>query len=383
MRNCSRILSIYASDTSGVCSMLYELGGMTVVHDASGCNSTYSTHDEPRWYRQESMIYISALTEQDAILGNDEKFVADVTETALTLNPAFIALCGSPMPYMTGTDFDALGREITDRTGMKVFALHTNGMNSYLRGGAEALRCIVEHFADPVYPKTAKPSLNILGCTPLDFSLNGQVQSIRKFLEENGFEVLSVMAMDCTLEEIRKSPGAWCNLVVSSSGLDAARFMEKEFKIPYICGVPIGKEFSGKILEALRKGETAFPCTACRSASGEKKKDSGVIHEPIYASSLGCALSLEGGIPVRILSPLETEKELLVPGDNLIPYETDCLEIFGDLAELAADEMYFPIVPAGIRFIPLPHEAYSGRCYRKKIRNIIANNFTVKEFTIC
>ena len=43
----AKVISIYAADTSGVCSALYELGGMTVVHDASGCNSTYATHDEP------------------------------------------------------------------------------------------------------------------------------------------------------------------------------------------------------------------------------------------------------------------------------------------------------------------------------------------------
>ena len=363
--------------------MLYELGGMTVVHDASGCNSTYTTHDEPRWYRQESMICISALTEQDAILGNDENLIEDVTQTALELNPAFIALCGSPMPYMTGTDFDALGREIAFRTGMKVFALHTNGMNSYIRGGAEALRCIVEDFADPAFRKTEKPSVNILGCTPLDFSLNGQIRSIREFLEENGFEVLSTMAMECTLQEIRKSPGAWCNLVISSSGLDAARFMEKEFQIPYVCGVPIGRAFSEKLLHSLRKGETAYPCTEYRSASGKKNMDLGVIHECIYAGSLGCALSLEGGNSVRILSPLETDRMLLAPGDNKIPYETDCLELFGELSSLAADDMYKPVLPQEVQFFSLPHEAYSGRCYRKKIRNLIANNFNSKEFTVC
>ena len=58
--------------------MLYELGGMTVVHDASGCNSTYATHDEPRWYRRPAMVYISALTEMDAILGGDAKLVDEV-----------------------------------------------------------------------------------------------------------------------------------------------------------------------------------------------------------------------------------------------------------------------------------------------------------------
>ena len=62
----------YTADVSGVCSALYELGGMTIMHDPSGCNSTYNTHDEIRWYDQDSLIYISGLTEIDAIMGNDE-----------------------------------------------------------------------------------------------------------------------------------------------------------------------------------------------------------------------------------------------------------------------------------------------------------------------
>ena len=59
MKNVSRIIPCYAADTSGVCSALYELGGMTVIHDASGCNSTYTTHDEPRWYDRRSMMFMS------------------------------------------------------------------------------------------------------------------------------------------------------------------------------------------------------------------------------------------------------------------------------------------------------------------------------------
>ena len=59
MRQSYRIIPIYTADVSGVCSALYELGGMTVMHDPSGCNSTYNTHDEIRWYDQDSLIYIS------------------------------------------------------------------------------------------------------------------------------------------------------------------------------------------------------------------------------------------------------------------------------------------------------------------------------------
>ena len=75
MRQSYRMIPVYTADVSGVCSALYELGGMTVMHDPSGCNSTYNTHDEIRWYDQDSLIFISGLTEIDAIMGNDRKFI--------------------------------------------------------------------------------------------------------------------------------------------------------------------------------------------------------------------------------------------------------------------------------------------------------------------
>ena len=75
MKQVSVTLSTYTADVSGVCSALYELGGMVVIHDPSGCNSTYNTHDEPRWYDMDSLIFISGLSQMDAIMGNDDKFI--------------------------------------------------------------------------------------------------------------------------------------------------------------------------------------------------------------------------------------------------------------------------------------------------------------------
>ena len=110
MKRSYKIIPIYTADVSGVCSALYELGGMTVMHDPSGCNSTYNTHDEIRWYDQNSMIYISGLTEIDAVMGNDEKLIRDIEIAAEELKPKFIALAGSPIPYMNGTDFEAIAK---------------------------------------------------------------------------------------------------------------------------------------------------------------------------------------------------------------------------------------------------------------------------------
>ena len=82
MKKTYRILPVYTGDVSGAASALYELGGMTVIHDPSGCNSTYNTHDEVRWFDQESLIYISGLNDIDAITGNDDKFIKDICYAA-------------------------------------------------------------------------------------------------------------------------------------------------------------------------------------------------------------------------------------------------------------------------------------------------------------
>ena len=98
MKQTSTIISTYSADVFGVCSALFELGGMVVMHDASGCNSTYTTHDEPRWYDMDSMVYISGLSEMEAVMGDDEKLVSDICEAAQQLKPRFIALAGTPIP---------------------------------------------------------------------------------------------------------------------------------------------------------------------------------------------------------------------------------------------------------------------------------------------
>ena len=91
LRQTCAILSTYTADVSGVCSALYEMGGMTVMHDASGCNSTYNTHDEPRWYDIPSLVFISALAEVEALMGDEEKLIGDVCRAAEELRPRFIA----------------------------------------------------------------------------------------------------------------------------------------------------------------------------------------------------------------------------------------------------------------------------------------------------
>ena len=92
---------------------------------------------------------------------------------------------------------------------------------------------------------------NDLGATPLDFSANGQVQSIARRLTEGGFSVQSVWAMGSEIAAIDRAGEAEVNLVVSSVGLPAAEFLRERFGMPYVVGAPLGDTVSALLLGAL------------------------------------------------------------------------------------------------------------------------------------
>ena len=352
MRQAYRIIPIYTADVSGVCSALYELGGMTVMHDPSGCNSTYNTHDEIRWYEEDSLIFISGLTEIDAIMGNDEKFIHDIEEAARDLKPRFIALASSPIPYMNGTDFPAIAEVTEQDTGIPTFAVPTNGMHDYVRGAGMALEAIAEHFvlpkshAEDVSNKNTEEKgrnrlVNLLGVTPLDFGPLDHAETMKRSLEQYGWQINSMWAMGDSLDQLSKSADAAVNVVVSSVGLRAAKVLQRNLQ-----DVNDAKE------------------------SPRHRAEITLIGEPVTMGSLAAAIELQYGRSVRVLCPLEETEGLLTPGDEAVCGEEMMEQKLKDAGIIVADPLYRPICPKDAQFFELPHIAFSGRIYLKKIKQM-------------
>jgi nitrogenase molybdenum-iron protein alpha/beta subunit len=360
----------------GVCSALFELGGMVIMHDASGCNSTYTTHDEPRWYDMDSMVYISGLSEMEAIMGDDEKLIGDIVDAANSLHPKFIVIAGTPIPTMTGFDFTAVAELIEDRTGIPTFGFATTGMSTYVVGANMAFEGIARRFVKRNVEKTAHLSANILGVTPLDFSVNGSEASMKTFLEKAGFEVLSCWAMGSSLEEIAEAGRASVNLVVSSTGIEAARALKELFGTPYVVGTPIGSTFQKilveELLEAVRTGEIPAKNRRPLMKSSLAGSEIAVIGEGVTALSLAHAIELEYERSVKILCTTECERIYLRDKDALVTCEDEIIEALQGVKMVIADPLYEPICPKNAAFIPLPAESFSGRIYRKNIPNLIA-----------
>jgi nitrogenase molybdenum-iron protein alpha/beta subunit len=237
--------------------------------------------------------------------------------------------------------------------------------------------------------------VNILGLTPLDFSVNGTDDSIVQWLEREGFEVVSKWAMGCSLDEIRRSAEADVNLVVSAAGYDAAKILYERFGMPYAIGFPAGNELPGlladQIILNLKKfkeqgGAETFESAEISVDSGVfldgsegkggstyEKGFAAVIGEGITSLSLAGTIELECGIPAKVLCATECPEDILRECDRMTPDEDDIIPELEGAAFVIADPLYRPIVPESAEFIPLPSEAFSGRIYRDEIPDLVAD----------
>ena len=369
MKRSYRIIPCYTGDVSGVCSALFELGGMIVIHDPSGCNSTYNTHDETRWYDHDSLIFISGLAEIDAVMGNDDKFIDDVVDAALQMKPNFIALANSPIPFLNGTDFEAISRVIESRTGIPTFYLQTNGMHDYVAGASEAMAEIARRFVNrPIHKKEG--SVNLLGVTPLDFAHPDAPNSLRRLVESAGFSVHSSWAMGDSFSKICSAGEASVNLVVSVLGLHAAKVLEERFGTPYVIGCPISG-FQQQVFSALRRGKT---CNVISENSVGPNADITLIGEPVTMGSLAMAIHLEHHIMPQVLCPLEQCDDVIYPGMIRTVGEEDIESALMSVKVVIADPLYRPVCPPDAQFVSLPHEAFSGRIFQKSMPNLLAIN---------
>ena len=393
MRQIQTFTSTYTADVSGVPSALYELGGMSIMHDASGCNSTYNTHDEPRYYGSKSMVFITGLSEMEAIMGDDQKLVNDIIKAAKELKPRFIAIAGTPIPMITGCDIEANARVIESETGIPTFGINTNGMHSYIEGAGEALLHYARAFVKKNVSKKSK-SVNILGATPIDFSVNGQIESIKKFLESNGIKVISNFALGCDIDEMANAGEASINLVVSSVGIKVAEYLQNEFNTPYIVGVPYGEKMKQDLLnlivgdDILSSRVSASPAFLSDIGKSAKNERIYIIGEPVTSKSLAKYIYYKYGHTPKVISAVELgntyhgdvvkdlkvrENVALEKFDLHIEDEDNIAEAIKDAKMVIADPLYKPIVPSKAVFVNHPHEGFSGRLFRKNIVNLIDN----------
>ena len=231
----SLALPPFAPDTAGAAAVLYPLGGMTVIVDAGGCAGNICGFDEPRWQEdaEPSAVFSAGLRDMDAIMGRDANLVAKICEAAAELTVSFVGLVSTPVPAIIATDFRALCRMVEKETGLPAIAVRTDGTRLYDRGAGAACDALVQKFTAPRPHDAMRTGLGVLGLTPLDFSREERA-SLHALLDR---EDTPIRFFD-RLDDFREAARLKELLVVSPTGLRAARRLQRQWNIPIRTELP-------------------------------------------------------------------------------------------------------------------------------------------------
>ena len=346
MRGLRKYLTPFAPDQSGAVSVLYELGGITVICDAGGCTGNICGFDEPRWHTCRSAVFSAGLRDMDAILGRDDKLVAELRDAASKIETNFAAIVGTPVPSVIGTDYMALRRMSEKKLDIPVITIDTTGMELYDAGAEKAYIEIMRRFATERC--SSEPGrIGLIGVSPLDMSMMDAADRIKAKIPG-----AVCYGMGSTFDDVCMASSAEKNIVTAPSGVKAARLLEERFGTPYEVYDPLAEDI---LRDALASRAPDFDIQGRRILVTDQQVRAGSIRD--------CLLEM-GAAEVCCATWFLQLTALAHPGDVRLREEDDLEELVygGEFDMLIGDASQWRIVSRyeGVT-VDIPQFPVSGR----------------------
>ena len=259
--------------------------------------------------------------------GSQEKVVENITRKDKEENPDLILLT----PTCTSSILQEDLQNFVDRASLEsnsdvILADVNHYRVNELQAADRTLEQIVRFYIEKCrkagslsQDKTSRPSANIIGIFTLGFHNQHDCRELKRLLNDLGIQVNEVIPEGGLVENIKKLPKAWFNIVpYREVGLMTAVYLEQEFKMPYISTTPMGlvetAQFIREIANILKEkslinfenyvdNQTRFVSQAawfsrsidCQNLTGKKAV---VFGDATHAASMTKILSREMGIRV-------------------------------------------------------------------------------------
>lgn len=168
------------------------------------------------------------LQESDIVFGGEKKLKAAIKEIVEVFSPKAIFICSTCPVGLIGDDLPAVAAEAKEIYGVEVISFPCEGYKgvSQSAGHHIANNKIIKHLIGTSDYKPKKHSVNILG----EYNIGGDSWEIARVLKLIGYEVISVMTGDGSIDDIRKAHVADLNLVQCHRSIN---YIAEMMKIQY------------------------------------------------------------------------------------------------------------------------------------------------------
>jgi nitrogenase molybdenum-cofactor synthesis protein NifE len=171
------------------------------------------------------------LRELDVVYGGEKKLEAALHELIAQHHPNAAFVYSTCIVGLIGDDVSAVCRRVSEKTGIPVLPVHSEGFRGTKRDGYRAAcEALYKLTGSGDTQDIGRCSINILG----DFNLAGETWIIRDYFKRIGIDVVACVTGDARVADIARLHGAKLNLVqCSGSMIHLARMLENDFAIPF------------------------------------------------------------------------------------------------------------------------------------------------------
>ncbi len=192
------------------------------------------------------MSFSTDLREKQVIFGGEKRLYKALCELIDAYRPKAAFVYSTCIVGIIGDDVEAVCRKVAKEKQIPVLPVHSEGFKGTKKDGYKAACDALFKLVGTGDVSDIGPvSINILG----EFNIGGEAWMIRKYYEQMGVQVVSVMTGDSRVDDVRRAHGAALNVVQCSGAMTfLAEMLKEKYGIPYIRASYFGIEDTAKAL---------------------------------------------------------------------------------------------------------------------------------------
>ncbi|HEY5525021.1 MAG TPA: nitrogenase component I subunit alpha [Clostridium sp.] len=168
------------------------------------------------------------LGDSDIVFGGEKKLKAAIKEIVEIFNPKAIFICSTCPVGLIGDDLPAVAVEAKAMYGIEVISFACEGYKGVSQSAGHHIgnNKIIKQIIGTQDYTPKKPSINILG----EYNIGGDSWEIERVLKLIGYEIISVMTGNGSIDEMSKSHNADLNIVQCHRSIN---YIAEMMKIQY------------------------------------------------------------------------------------------------------------------------------------------------------
>lgn len=202
----------------------------------------------------ENHLFTTHMSEDDVVMGDTTRLEKAIRELDEQYTPKVMFVLASSVSSVIGTDVKGVCAYVQEEVNATLIPLEEGGFKGdYATGLALSYQVLVKKLTKPVESKMPA-TFNIVGGSMGSYRMESDVNEISRMMWDNfGFVMHTSLCTKTSVDEIATMSGATINLVMSTQGLEAAKYLEEQYGTPYVVTSPYGYENTMSWLQQVSK----------------------------------------------------------------------------------------------------------------------------------